>query len=320
MSTLILYEDKNREEEFVLNSPKFDNYKRAFMSQDDRPDWDLAIENDDKTYFIEVKKQLNQAQAIFEFCEINDVINKKWFINENIRFTNGEWFKTGILTSNAEYYYIINNIYTSNINTYTKKAVVKIYDEKKLEAYKNIIPAILDYDETDNKIIIKDQNLNEKIKEFALELRNEYVNRLIKKDLTPFLDQSVINSYNYNVELYITCSDFEKGTGKWDLCLYLNDKPTETETIVYSVGRSKDKKYTHPAPKILNDFKGLKTESNGEINVLFKNKNRKSGAGEYSDSSSCGDSSGSSSESEEERKDLRTFFNKLTNKIKSMKK
>ena len=33
-----------------------------------------------------------------------------------------------------------------------------------------------------------------------------------------------------------------------------------------------------------------------------------------------GDTSGSSSESEEERKDLRTFFNKLTNKIKSTKK
>jgi hypothetical protein len=81
MSTLILYEQKNLDEEFVLNSPKFDNYKRAFMSQDDRPDWDLLIENDDMNYFIEVKKQLNQAQAIFEFCEINDVINKKWFIN-----------------------------------------------------------------------------------------------------------------------------------------------------------------------------------------------------------------------------------------------
>jgi hypothetical protein len=290
-------------------------YNEAFISDGFRPDYDVLIKRRHIITKYEVKTQkiydpVND-KFVIEIAEFSVNTGNKRHINLNDRYK--KWFKTALLLSQADKYVLIKSpILLKQI------AIGKDYKYYEIDKWKisqpienflqNINSTI-----TNTQLEFNDQTFVDKLEELALQAEQKYNN------FTDYGASDRIAINNGALESWnVSRSDFKRGNGKYNIVFNFS-----MDKLQWSSSFKGNIQYQYTvSPYQSQNFQGLIQTGNlkdyhfvsPDINGSGKNGNSSSS------SSSNGDSSGSSSESEEERKDLRTFYNKLKNKINLQKK
>ena len=270
------------------------NWKTAFKLCGKRSEYDmLFIKDDDSTLKIEVKAQQYRTDGyFFEYKQLNKQYKPENTTQKQLeKFTDEApdymFEPSGIATCKADDYYLYIYRNKDKLNTY-------LIDEKGETETDEIF---FEYDLYIIPVNFLKNLLNsgrQKISSF-----NGIGYRLDKNELLPYLKVSTGSLSGFNDLIGLMC---KKNFRLSDKISGIKTNGGSIPTVVFS------RNCNNPLPKEAvidrKRFPYYKNTDCDDINGFGKN----------------GDSSGSSSESEEERKDLRTFFKKLTNKIKSMKK
>jgi hypothetical protein len=284
----------------------FQDWKQFYQTSGRRPEYDVLIQYTNGTdERIEVKAQNKSIKWIhFEYEQVYKGDN-----TNNI-------YPAGLLLSDSDFYYVYKYDNKPQLYNYVRN---RWFSPPKIDPTPSFTYDLY-------KIPTDD------IKKWYEDTINKRNNPYEYKFDTPQARSATItnNTYSKNYGFTLSVNTSFLSNYKYfssnlpplqDLNKYYCKEFQFTENIFKFTGYA-----GHPSERPVLDANGDTERDTRVIDVLqFKKvcKNRiniKSpellGKGKYKDS----DTSGSSSESEEERKDLRTFYKKLTNKIKSTKK
>lgn len=284
-------------------------YNEAKISKGFRPDYDVLIKKGKVTTKYEVKTQkvydVNDDKFVIEIAELSVNKGNRRYIAPNDRYK--KWYKTALLLSHADKYVLLK--YNGQLKEIKIGSIYSYYEIDKwklLNPIENFLQSV-NSDISETNIEFNDNDFTDQLNILADEATRRYSDRY------DFGSSSKIPINNGALESYnITRSDFGKGSGKFNIVFNFNMKNIDWSKFY----NGQDYDFS-VAPYQSENYKGI--ETNGDLkDYVFISPNPK-GSGKKLCMSYSSSSDSSSSESDHD-KSMKTFFKKLTKKIKSNKK